>query len=38
MKSDLVVAWSSDNSASQLDTLRVICIPVFESELRDFRN
>jgi len=32
LKPDLVVAWSSGNSASQIARLRAIGIPVFESE------
>ncbi|AMP01303.1 periplasmic binding family protein [Collimonas arenae] len=36
LKPDLVVAWNSGNSASQLATLRAIGIPVFESEPHDF--
>lgn len=36
LKPDLIVAWSSGNSASQLATLRAIGIPVFESEPHDF--
>jgi iron complex transport system substrate-binding protein len=32
LKPDLVVAWSSGNSASQVARLRAIGIPVFESE------
>ncbi|WP_038496908.1 cobalamin-binding protein [Collimonas arenae] len=32
LKPDLVVAWSSGNSASQLARLRALGIPVFESE------
>jgi iron complex transport system substrate-binding protein len=34
LKPDLVVAWSSGNSASQIASLRAIGIPVFESEPR----
>ena len=34
LKPDLVVAWSSGNSASQLASLRALGIPVFESEPR----
>ncbi|HTD03289.1 cobalamin-binding protein [Undibacterium sp.] len=34
LKPDLVVAWSSGNSASQIARLRAIGIPVFESEPR----
>ncbi|MEO6920919.1 MAG: cobalamin-binding protein [Collimonas sp.] len=34
LKPDLVVAWSSGNSASQLARLRALGIPVFESEPR----
>lgn len=36
LEPDLVVAWSSGNSASQLSKLRELGIPVFESEPRDF--
>lgn len=36
LKPDLIVAWSSGNSANQLATLRAIGIPVSESEPRDF--
>ncbi|WP_211443354.1 cobalamin-binding protein [Collimonas humicola] len=32
LKPDLVIAWSSGNSASQLARLRALGIPVFESE------
>ena len=34
LKPDLVVAWSSGNSASQITKLRTLGIPVFESEPR----
>lgn len=34
LKPDLVIAWSSGNSASQLARLRALGIPVFESEPR----
>jgi len=34
LKPDLVVAWSSGNSASQIASLRALGIPVFESEPR----
>nr|WP_092439711.1 cobalamin-binding protein [Collimonas sp. OK607] len=34
LKPDLVVAWSSGNSASQVARLRALGIPVFESEPR----
>ncbi len=34
LKPDLVVAWSSGNSASQIARLRTLGIPVFESEPR----
>lgn len=34
LKPDLVVAWSSGNSASQIARLRALGIPVFESEPR----
>ncbi len=36
LKPDLVVAWGSGNSASQIARLRQLAIPVFESEPRDF--
>jgi iron complex transport system substrate-binding protein len=36
LKPDLVVAWSSGNSAAQIARLRALGIPVFESEPRDF--
>jgi len=36
LKPDLVVAWSSGNSAAQVTALRRLGIPVFESEPRDF--
>jgi iron complex transport system substrate-binding protein len=36
LKPDLVVAWSSGNSAAQITRLRALGIPVFESEPRDF--
>lgn len=36
LKPDLVVAWGSGNSASQVARLRQLGIPVFESEPRDF--
>ncbi|AMP16477.1 cobalamin-binding protein [Collimonas pratensis] len=34
LKPDLIVAWSSGNSASQLARLRALGVPVFESEPR----
>jgi iron complex transport system substrate-binding protein len=36
LKPDLVVAWESGNSATQIARLRELGIPVFESEPRDF--
>lgn len=36
LKPDLVVAWSSGNSAAQIARLKNLGIPVFESEPRDF--
>lgn len=36
LKPDLVVAWSSGNSATQIARLKTLGIPVFESEPRDF--
>lgn len=36
LKPDLVVSWSSGNSAAQVRKLRELGIPVFESEPRDF--
>jgi iron complex transport system substrate-binding protein len=36
LKPDLVVAWGSGNSASQVAKLRALGIKVFESEPRDF--
>jgi iron complex transport system substrate-binding protein len=36
LKPDLVVAWSSGNSAAQIAKLRSLGIAVFESEPRDF--
>lgn len=36
LKPDLVVAWSSGNSAAQIRKMREFGIPVFESEPRDF--
>ncbi len=36
LKPDLIVAWSSGNSAAQIARLRALGIPVFESEPRDF--
>ncbi|MEB0137367.1 cobalamin-binding protein [Actimicrobium sp. CCC2.4] len=36
LKPDLVVAWGSGNSASQLARLRALGIAVFDSEPRDF--
>ncbi len=36
LKPDLVVAWSSGNSAVQIKKLRELGIPVFESEPREF--
>lgn len=36
LKPDLIVAWASGNSASQVARLRQLGIPVFESEPRDF--
>lgn len=36
LKPDLVVAWGSGNSATQIAKLRSLGIPVFESEPRDF--
>jgi iron complex transport system substrate-binding protein len=38
LKPDLVVAWGSGNSAAQLDRLRALGIPVFDSEPRDFET
>jgi iron complex transport system substrate-binding protein len=38
LKPDLVVAWSSGNSASQIASLRAIGIPVFESEPRQLES
>jgi len=38
LKPDLVVAWSSGNSASQLAKLRALGIPVFESEPRQLET
>ncbi len=36
LRPDLVVAWSSGNSAAQVARLKKLGIPVFESEPRDF--
>lgn len=36
LKPDLVVVWSSGNSAAQISKLRSLGIPVFESEPRSF--
>ena len=36
LKPDLVVAWSSGNATAQINTLRTLGIPVFNSEPRDF--
>lgn len=36
LKPDLVVAWTSGNSAAQLRRLRELGIPVFESEPREY--
>lgn len=38
LKPDLLVAWSSGNTASQLARLRSLGIPVFESEPHDFER
>lgn len=38
LKPDLVVVWSSGNSASQIARLRALKIPLFESEPRDYEG
>jgi iron complex transport system substrate-binding protein len=36
LKPDLIVAWGSGNSAAQIEKLRTLHIPLFESEPRNF--
>lgn len=38
LKPDLVVAWKSGNSPAQIEQLRALHIPVFESEPRNFET
>lgn len=38
LKPDLVVYWESGNSAAQMDRLRALGIPVFDSEPHDFET